>query len=105
MEADWDEISRMVVPPSGLHMLPTPASTIAFDDSQELLWVGNDQVSLALRPTHLPQAYRSRVESLLSMVQNYSDMSRSGHILQKDQSDSFCSMSVESCLLLPIVYI
>lgn len=44
MEADWDEITRIAVPSSGLHAIPAPASSIAFDDLQELLWVGNDQV-------------------------------------------------------------
>ncbi|KAK4943503.1 poly(A)-specific ribonuclease [Elasticomyces elasticus] len=43
MEADWDEITRIAVPSSGLHAIPTPASALAFDDLQELLWVGNDQ--------------------------------------------------------------
>lgn len=43
MEADWDEITRIAVPSSGLHAIPTPASAVAFDDAQELLWVGNDQ--------------------------------------------------------------
>ncbi|PGH11073.1 PAB-dependent poly(A)-specific ribonuclease subunit PAN2 [Helicocarpus griseus UAMH5409] len=42
MDADWDEVSRIAVPPSGPHVLPTVASTIAFDDSQELLWTGNE---------------------------------------------------------------
>jgi hypothetical protein len=49
MEADWDEITRIAVPSSGLHAIPSPASAIAFDDLQELLWVGNDQVSVARR--------------------------------------------------------
>ena len=44
MEADWDEITRIAVPPSGgLQGLSGPATAIAFDDQQELLWVGNDQ--------------------------------------------------------------
>lgn len=46
MDSDWDEVSRIAVPPSGPHVLPTVASTIAFDDTQELLWTGNEFVRL-----------------------------------------------------------
>ncbi|KAL1960354.1 hypothetical protein VTO42DRAFT_8314 [Malbranchea cinnamomea] len=42
MDADWDEVTRIPVPPPGPHTLPTVATTIAFDDLQELLWVGNE---------------------------------------------------------------
>ena len=46
MEADWVELSRIAVPPpGGLQPLATPATAIAFDNEQELLWVGNEQVS------------------------------------------------------------
>jgi len=48
MEADWDEITRLVVPTSpapGPHTLPaqpSPATAVTFDDTQELLWIGTD---------------------------------------------------------------
>ncbi|PKY03306.1 putative PAB-dependent poly(A)-specific ribonuclease subunit [Aspergillus campestris IBT 28561] len=42
MEADWDELSRIPVPAPSSHALPTIATTIAFDDVSELLWVGNE---------------------------------------------------------------
>jgi PAB-dependent poly(A)-specific ribonuclease subunit 2 len=42
MEADWDELSRIPVPPPSPHGLPTVATTIAFDDVSELLWAGNE---------------------------------------------------------------
>lgn len=48
MEADWNEITRIAIPNvSGGHNLgqPSPATAITFDDQQELLWVGTDQVS------------------------------------------------------------
>jgi hypothetical protein len=46
MEADWDELSRIPVPPPSPHGLPTIATTIAFDDVMELLWAGNEYVRL-----------------------------------------------------------
>ena len=42
MDADWDEITRITAPPPGVHALPTPATTVIFDDAQELVWVGSD---------------------------------------------------------------
>lgn len=48
MEADWDEVARIAVPANAPLAISSPAATIAIDDQQELLWIGTDQVSLAL---------------------------------------------------------
>ncbi|PNY28099.1 PAB-dependent poly(A)-specific ribonuclease subunit PAN2 [Tolypocladium capitatum] len=42
MDGDWDEVSRILFPPPGVHALPTLVTTMTFDTSQELLWTGND---------------------------------------------------------------
>ncbi|MCJ1313152.1 poly(A)-specific ribonuclease [Agyrium rufum] len=42
MEADWDEVHRITIPPPRTDELPTPATAIAFDTQQELLWIGNE---------------------------------------------------------------
>ncbi|KIV95116.1 hypothetical protein PV10_02805 [Exophiala mesophila] len=59
MEADWDEIARIAVPPSGLHAISSPATAVAFDDAQELLWVGNDQGRVVSFYGHELQRYVS----------------------------------------------
>ncbi|GAM89839.1 hypothetical protein ANO11243_078780 [Dothideomycetidae sp. 11243] len=42
MEADWDEVARCLLAPPTLNALHTVATAIAFDNSQELLWTGNE---------------------------------------------------------------
>ncbi|KAL1594781.1 poly(A)-specific ribonuclease [Nothophoma quercina] len=41
MEADWDELACVQLPPPAPHHPVTPVATFAFDTSQELLWAGN----------------------------------------------------------------
>ena len=40
------QLQRITVPPPDVHAEPTPASTVAFDTQQELLWVGNEYVGV-----------------------------------------------------------
>ncbi|KAM0226351.1 hypothetical protein ACHAPQ_003459 [Fusarium lateritium] len=42
MDGDWDEVARIRFPPPGVQAMPTPVTTMTFDNSQELLWTGND---------------------------------------------------------------
>lgn len=89
MEADWDEITRVAVPSSGLHAIHAPASSIVFDDLQELLWVGNDQVRhlrcFLVAHTNL----FIRDESHRSMGLSFKDMSQSRRILERARSNSY----------------
>jgi hypothetical protein len=54
MEGDWDEVSRTAIPPPSPHVLSTTATTITFDDMQELLWVGNEYVGSLSTAHNMP---------------------------------------------------
>lgn len=60
MDADWDEVAQITLPPPGLRAHHTPVTTLAFDTSQELLWTGNDygRVTSFYGTTH-PNQYTS----------------------------------------------
>lgn len=36
------QVSRLLLPPPGPHAVSTPVATFAFDNTQELLWAGNE---------------------------------------------------------------
>ncbi|KAF4632859.1 hypothetical protein G7Y89_g5257 [Cudoniella acicularis] len=42
MDGDWEEVGRLLLPPPGQNAIPTPVSSMTFDSTQELLWVGNE---------------------------------------------------------------
>ncbi|CEJ90977.1 Putative Exonuclease-like protein [[Torrubiella] hemipterigena] len=42
MDGDWDEVARLPFPLPVIHGLPPQVTTMTFDTSQELLWIGND---------------------------------------------------------------
>ena len=84
MEADWDEITRIAVPSSGLHAIPSPASAVIFDELQELLWVGNDQVSQVGGTVRGLNSHLAAREDLSpSTAGNCNGMSQSRHIWGK----------------------
>lgn len=41
MDGDWEEIGRLLLLSPSSQLPPSPASTFAFDNTEELLWVGN----------------------------------------------------------------
>ncbi|KAK3384295.1 ubiquitin carboxyl-terminal hydrolase-domain-containing protein [Lasiosphaeria ovina] len=43
MDADWDEVTRIAFPAPGSAEYPRPATALAFDTAQELLWAGSDR--------------------------------------------------------------
>lgn len=45
MEADWSETTRIAFPGPSPNVSPGAVTTFAFDNSQELLWTGNEYVS------------------------------------------------------------
>jgi hypothetical protein len=108
MEADWDEITRLAVPSAGLHAIPPPASAVAFDDVQELLWVGNDQVrSRITQPQNLGSnlTFSPRDGLRLSTVPTCNGMSRSRLTWAKVPSSSYLCMRKASSPSLPRVSI
>jgi hypothetical protein len=38
----YRQVNRLLLPPPGAHAVPTPIACLAFDNSYELLWSGND---------------------------------------------------------------
>lgn len=64
MEADWNELSRIQMPPPSPSAMPTNATALAFDDVMELLWVGNEYVSIEIKGL----AHFLRDEELISRV-------------------------------------
>ncbi|KAK3349906.1 ubiquitin carboxyl-terminal hydrolase-domain-containing protein [Lasiosphaeria hispida] len=61
MDADWDEVTRLAFPASANDNYSRPVSALAFDNTQELLWVGNERgrvVSLYGRDLQRYTAFR-----------------------------------------------
>ena len=82
MEADWDELSRIQVPPPSPHGMPTIATAIAFDDVMELLWAGNEYVRSSIVEVDyvlICVCFLGRAESLPFAVLNYRGIPPSGH--------------------------
>lgn len=46
MDSDWQEVRQIQLSPANLNQYAHIIATIAFDTHQELLWVGDDYVSL-----------------------------------------------------------
>ncbi|KAL7770324.1 hypothetical protein CFE70_000257 [Pyrenophora teres f. teres 0-1] len=56
MEADWDELAIVQLPPPGPHLPAVPISTFAFDTTQELLWTGNNHLPAEAQYTIMKRA-------------------------------------------------
>jgi hypothetical protein len=46
-----EQVQRVQHPGPGVNALPTPVTALAFDTQQDLLWAGNQYVSVAVGPT------------------------------------------------------
>ena len=95
------QVHRITVPPPGLHELPTPASAIAFDTQQELLWIGNEYVSYSMQEMYETVAEKriQRGVSPLSMGRSLQSTLRSEGTLQiRGLLNNFSSMRRASSL-------
>lgn len=78
MEADWDELSRIAMPPPNAHGMPTVATATAFDDMMELLWIGNEYVSVGAELAMLGRDTDRRVRFTRAEYLHFTDRSYNG---------------------------
>ncbi|KAK3381583.1 ubiquitin carboxyl-terminal hydrolase-domain-containing protein [Podospora didyma] len=62
METDWAEVTRTTFPAPGSSDYPRPATALAFDHSQELLWVGSDRGRVVSYGRELQQYTAFRIQ-------------------------------------------
>ena len=106
LRSNLAKVHRITIPPPGLHEPPTPASTVAFDTQQELLWIGNEYVSRSFPHFSKPKPKSNiiRVVLLLFMDQSCEDTPQSRRTLpRKVLSNIYYSMRRASSRSRPTV--